>query len=161
MLHLILGNTGAGKTTYAQKLKEENKAFIFSIDKWNHLLFFPDKKEEDGVDWVLERIERAEQMMMDTIQQLESLGIDSILDLGLSKIAHRDKWWHFAQDHGFKTQIHYLDIDKETRKRRVSQRNNEKGDSYEFEVNEEAFNFMESWFETPSTEELRKAIIIK
>jgi len=160
MLYLIVGNTGAGKTTYAQTLKMENKALLFTIDKWNQTLFFQDKKETDGVEWVLERIDRAEKVMMDTIIQLESLGIDSILDLGLSKGEHREKWRRFAQEHGFKTQIHFLNIDRDTRRNRVTQRNDEKGDSFEFEVNEEAFNFMESWFEKPTEEELQDAIII-
>lgn len=160
MLHLIIGNTGAGKTTYAQKLKKENKAILFSIDTWNHTLFLMDKKEEDGVEWVLERIDRAELMMMDMITQLESEGIHSILDLGLSKKEHRDKWRTFAQNHGFTTLIHFLNIDRDTRRKRVTQRNDEKGASFEFEVNDEAFNFMESWFETPTAEELKDAILI-
>jgi len=160
MLHLIIGNTGAGKTTYAQQLKAENKAFLFSIDKWNKTLFLSDKKEEDGVEWILERIDRAEEMMMDTIQQLETMGIDSILDVGLSKKEHRDKWRNFAQAHNFETSIHFLNMDQQTRRKRVTQRNQEKGASYEFEVSDEDFNFMESWFETPTEQELINATII-
>jgi adenylate kinase family enzyme len=33
MIHLIVGSTGAGKTTYAQKLKKENQGILFSIDQ--------------------------------------------------------------------------------------------------------------------------------
>ena len=43
MIHLILGNTGAGKTTYAQALKKEAKGVIFSVDYWNNTLFMADK----------------------------------------------------------------------------------------------------------------------
>lgn len=35
MIHLIVGNTGAGKTTYSNKLKRKTNGIIFSIDKWN------------------------------------------------------------------------------------------------------------------------------
>lgn len=161
MLHLIIGNTGAGKTTYALQLKAQNKGIIFSIDKWNNTLFFQDKTEEDGVDWILERIERAENMMMDTILQLENANIDSILDLGLSKFEHREKWRQFTLKHGFQYQLHFLNIDKETRKERVTKRNQEQGDSFEFEVNDEAFDFMETWFEVPGSEELVGAIVIR
>ena len=59
MIHLIVGNTGSGKTTYANKLKEKTKGVIFSIDKWNKTLFLPDKSPSDGVEWFLQRIERA------------------------------------------------------------------------------------------------------
>ncbi|NPD45711.1 ATP-binding protein [Lentimicrobium sp. S6] len=161
MLHLIIGNTGAGKTTYALQLKAQNKGLIFSIDKWNNTLFFQDKTEGDGVEWILERIERAENMMMDTILQLENAEVDSILDLGLSKFEHREKWRQFAKEHDFKYQIHYLNIDKETRRKRVTKRNQEQGDSFEFEVSAEAFDFMETWFEAPRSEELVGAIVVR
>ena len=38
MIHLIVGNTGSGKTTYSNKLKNEINAITFSIDKWNIIL---------------------------------------------------------------------------------------------------------------------------
>jgi predicted kinase len=56
MIHLIVGNTGSGKTTYAQKLKAETQSVIFSIDKWNKTLFLDDKKEDDVLEWYFERI---------------------------------------------------------------------------------------------------------
>lgn len=54
MIHLIVGNTGIGKTTYSNKLKATTKGVIFSIDFWNNTLFIPDKNPEDGLDWFLE-----------------------------------------------------------------------------------------------------------
>jgi len=159
MIHLIVGNTGSGKTTYAQKLKEETQALIFSIDKWNKTLFLADKKEEDGLEWFLERIERAESMILDLVIQLEAAGTDSILDLGLSKFDHREKFRKFADEHGFEIKLHFLDVPKAIRWERVVQRNNEKGDTFEFEVSEDNFNFMESWFEKPEGEELKGSVI--
>ena len=49
MIYLIVGNTGAGKTTYSHQLKEKVGGFLFSIDVWNSVLFLPDKKDEDGL----------------------------------------------------------------------------------------------------------------
>ncbi|MFT5749517.1 MAG: putative kinase [Ancylomarina sp.] len=160
MIHLIVGNTGSGKTTYAQSLRSETQAVIFSIDKWNKTLFLDDKKENDGLEWFLERIERAESMILDLVIQLESSGTDSILDLGLSKFSHREKFGQFAKSHGFEIKLHFLDIPKEIRWERVCQRNQEKGDTFEFEVSEANFNFMESWFEQPQSNELNKAVIL-
>jgi predicted kinase len=119
MIHLIVGNTGSGKTTYSNKLKEEIKGIIFSIDKWNNTLFLPDKKSEDGLAWFLERIERAELLMSNLILQLESIKTDSILDLGLSKFKHREKFRQFARINNIDIKIHYLDISKKTRRKRV------------------------------------------
>ena len=161
MIHLIVGNTGSGKTTYAQKLKEEIQSVIFSIDKWNKTLFLDDKTEEDGLEWFLERIERSESMILDLVLQLEHAGTDSILDLGLSKLEHREKFRKFAEQNGFEIKLHFLDIPKETRWERVCQCNNEKGETFEFEVSEANFNFMESWFENPVYEELENANILK
>jgi len=161
MIHLLIGNTGAGKTTYALQLKKETKGIIFSIDKWNKTLFLDDKKETDGLDWFLERIERGEAMIMDLIIQLENAGVDSILDLGFSKYEHRQKFKAYANDHGYKIQYHFLDISKETRLARVMKRNTEKGATFEFVVSQENFDFMESWFETPEDEEMIGGVIIR
>lgn len=160
MIHLIVGNTGSGKTTYSNELKEKTNGIIFSIDKWNNVLFLADKKPTDGLDWFLERIGRAETMIMDLVEQLEQSGTDSILDLGLSKFEHREKFRYFADLKGFELTIHFLDISKGTRLNRVMKRNSEKGDTFEFEVSRENFDFMEDWFEKPTTKELGGGIVI-
>lgn len=160
MIHLIVGNTGSGKTTYAKELKQKIMSVVFSIDQWNNTLFFPDKKETDGLDWFLERIDRVEAMIMQLIHQLEDANTDAILDLGLSKFEHREKFRAFAKQHHYDYKLHFLDISKATRLERVMQRNNEKGETYEFEVSQENFDFMETWFERPNEEELSQCIII-
>jgi len=161
MIHLIVGNTGAGKTTYAQQLKEEIGGVVFSIDQWNKTLFFPDKKEPDGLDWFLERIDRVENMIGSLVLQLESSDTDSILDLGLSKYAHRQKFRDFAMEHGFTIKIHFLDVSKEERLKRVMNRNKEKGETFEFEVTRENFDFMETWFERPLDDEIDGGLIVR
>jgi predicted kinase len=49
MLHLIVGNTGSGKTTYATELKNKTKGVLFSIDTWNKTLFLTDKTPTNGL----------------------------------------------------------------------------------------------------------------
>ena len=137
MIHLIVGNTGSGKTTYSAELKRKTNGIIFSIDKWNKTLFLADKKPVDGLEWFLERIDRAEKLIMELIQQLENSQTESILDLGLSKYEHREKFRNFAKSNGYELKFHFLDISKETRLKRVMKRNNEKGATYEFEVTKE------------------------
>ncbi len=159
MIHLIVGNTGSGKTTYSKELKFKTNGIIFSIDKWNNILFLPDKKTTDGLAWFLEKIERAEQLIMSLIVQLEASKTDSILDLGLSKYEHREKFRQFAKENGFEIKVHFLDISKDTRLKRVMHRNNEKGETFEFEVTKENFDFMENWFEKPTKIELENSFI--
>ena len=161
MIHLIVGNTGSGKTIYAHNLREENQGIVFSIDKWNNRLFMPDKTKENGLEWMLERIDRSENLMMHYILQLEHKGIDSILDLGFSKFSHREKFRAFALKNNIDYKLHYLDISIAIRKDRVIKRNIEKGDTYEFEVKLEDLDFMETWFEAPTPAELEKGVHIK
>ena len=134
MIHLILGNTGAGKTTYALSLKEKEQGVIFSIDHWNKTLFLADKTSEDGVDWFLERIHRSDTMIQSLVVQLAS--------------------------HNIPFQIHFLDIPLEIRTQRVKQRNQEKGATFQFEVSETDMEFMETWFEKPTPNEVADALII-
>lgn len=159
MIHLVVGNTGSGKTTYSKELKSKTNGIVFSIDQWNNILFLPDKKPTDGLEWFLERIDRAEQLILNLIVQLEASKTDSILDLGLSKFEHRDKFRKFAEENGFEIKLHFLDISKETRLKRVMARNEEKGETFEFEVTKENFDFMENWFEKPTNIELKNAIV--
>lgn len=160
MIHLIIGNTGSGKTTYANKLKNKTNGIVFSIDKWNKTLFLEDKKPSDRLEWFLERIARAEEIILDLITQLENSKTDSILDLGLSKYEHREKFRKFAQLNKFDLTSHFLDIPKETRLKRVLKRNSEKGETFEFEVSRENFDFMEGWFERPTKKEMIGGIVI-
>ncbi|WNW02013.1 ATP-binding protein [Tenacibaculum sp. HL-MS23] len=160
MIHLIVGNTGSGKTTYSAELKKETKGVVFSIDKWNKTLFLADKKATDGLEWFLEKINRAEKVILELVEQLESSKTDSILDLGLSKFEHREKFRQFAEANGYEIKIHFLDISKETRFKRVLKRNSEKGDTFQFEVSKEDFDFMETWFEKPTEKELKYGVII-
>jgi predicted kinase len=161
MIYLVVGNTGSGKTTYANELKRKTNGIVFSIDKWNNTLFLADKKSTDGLHWFLERIDRAEAMIMDLAIQLENSGIDAILDLGLSKFEHREKFREFAALNNYEITIHFLDIPKETRLNNIIKRNKEKGATYEFEVSQENFDFMEEWFEKPTEQEMIGGIIIK
>lgn len=160
MIHLIVGNTGAGKTTYSHQLRKQTAGIIFSIDKWNSHLFLKDKTENDGLEWMLERISRSETLIEHYILQLEHSGVDSILDLGFSKFEHRQKFRDFAIRNKIDCKIHYLDIAIDLRKERVIKRNTEKGIAYEFEVKQEDFDFMETWFETPTHAELEQGVHI-
>jgi len=160
MIHMIFGNTGAGKTTYAQNLKKETKGVIFSIDEWNNTLFIPDKMDTDGVDWFLERIKRVDTMIQSLVMQMQASGTHAILDLGFAKEQRRMAFYAFAKAQQIPLQIHFLDVPKGVRKKRVVKRNTEKGETFQFEVSESDFEFMESWFERPNAEEIENAQII-
>ena len=99
-------------------------------------------------------------MILNLVHQLEKTNTDSILDLGLSKFEHRKKFRTFATKNDYDLKLHFLDITKETRLQRVLLRNEEKGETYQFEVTQENFDFMETWFEKPNSNEMIDGIII-
>jgi predicted kinase len=47
-LHLIIGSTGAGKSTYARTLATRHSGVRFAIDEWMLELFEPDRPEDAG-----------------------------------------------------------------------------------------------------------------
>lgn len=159
MMHLITGNTGAGKSTYAISLKDKTKGVIFSVDHWNKVLFMPDKKETDGVDWFLERIARSDKMIQSLVLQLSAIKVPVILDLGFAKQKRRALFYAFAKANKIPYQLHYLDVNNHTRLQRVIHRNEKQGETFQFEVTKEMFEFMETWFEKPTATELENAII--
>ena len=88
---LVVGCTGAGKTTYARKLADDMGAIRFLIDEWMVPLFGPDQPTPIRFDWMMERVNRCEAMIFATVRQIVARGGTAVLDLGFTKNAHREK----------------------------------------------------------------------
>jgi predicted kinase len=153
---LISGSTGAGKTTYSRKIAQEFSAVVFSIDEWMKTLFWMDAPKGGDLNWALERVRRCEEQIWTLAQRLLDSGHPVILDLGFSKKDQRDRFRSLVLSSGHQPELHFLDISVETRRDRVKQRNLTKSETYEFHVNEKTFDWMESYFERPTQEELAK-----
>ncbi|HEX3344301.1 MAG TPA: ATP-binding protein [Polyangiaceae bacterium] len=159
-VHLITGNVGAGKTTYAMELADRLGGVRFSTDEWMVTLFHADMKDVMDLPWTLERIDRLERQVWKVVAQLASRGIDAVLDLGLSKKAHREKHRALARALGIDAKLHFLDVDLATRALRVKKRNAEKRESFAFEVTDAMIEFMEGYFERPDGDELAGAVVV-
>lgn len=156
-VHLICGSTGAGKTTYAIALTERAGAIRFSIDEWMAALFVADAPATPDLAWGLDRTGRCEVQIWEVSRQVLARGLDVVLDLGLSKRAHRDRFRALAREAGAPSRLHYLDVDRETRRARVRTRNAERTGTFSVEVTDFMFDFMEGWFEPPDGDELEGA----
>lgn len=148
---LVTGGTGAGKTTYSQKLCKEIGALRFSIDDWMTGLFWMDAPEGGATfDWAMTRIERAEGLIRQTAKQALAQNLSIILDLGFTKANHRQDFSKWGQSLGYSCELHWIDIPQDIRWERVQGRNREKGESYTMDVTREMFDFMEGEWEMPS-----------
>lgn len=150
---LVVGCTGAGKTTYARKLADELGALRFSIDEWMVPLFGPDQPNPIRFDWMMERVNRCEAMIFDMVRQASARGLVSVLDLGFTTFEHRAKFRMLCAESGLTVVVHFLDVPANIRWERVQSRNAERGETFAMQVDRAMFDFMETLWEPPTVVE--------
>jgi predicted kinase len=159
--HLICGSVGAGKTTYATALADRVRGVRFSVDEWMMNLFLPDRPESLSLGWAIERTARCEMQMWAVGDQLLARHIDVVFDVGLSKREHRERFRMRAAQAGADSKLHYLDVDADTRRERVRQRNGQiHRASTPLIVTDAMFDWMDGSFEAPDDDELYEAMIV-
>jgi predicted kinase len=156
---MICGSTGAGKTTYAQKLLGQMSAVHYGIDEFMKALFWMDVGEfregESQFEWVMTRIDRCEKLIKQLALQNIKGGISAIMDLGFSENKQRKKIYDWCLENNLKYELHYIHSDPLTRWKRVEERNKNVGDS-SLIVTRETFDWMEEYFKIPDTKELEQ-----
>ncbi len=159
-IHIVFGPQGSGKSTYSKKLSEEIKGVHLSIDDWMWKLYGEDLPKPMNFNWIMERVERCEKQIWSTSEKMASCGCNVVLDLGFTKVAKRKLFQSLAEERGFSTQLHFVNAPHSIRRKRVLERNINKGETFSFEVTPAIFDFMENEFHNPTDEELAKAIVI-
>ncbi|WP_419904818.1 AAA family ATPase [Kiloniella sp.] len=157
---LIVGNAGAGKSTYAGQLAARKNAIVFSVDEWMKTLFFMDMPDPPLYFWALERTQRCEAQQLSESLKILDKGISVILDIGFFARSQRERVQDFLCDHGVVFETHYLDVDKETRWERVDYRNQAQTETFQFEVSREIFEFCETIFEPLDEDERANAVVV-
>lgn len=154
-LILVVGLTGAGKSTYCHQLAVKEKAMVFSIDQWMKSLFWQDMPKEPDMKWFqensawyMERIERCEKFIAEETKSLLSRDVSVILDLGFTAKSHRLQYLELGRSIGSETEIHFLDVPEDERWRRVQKRNEQKGSTFSMHVSREMFDYINEIFET-------------
>ena len=168
MIHLICGPIGAGKTTYAMKLAEETNSIRFSEDEWLAKLFVPDAPEgllnqpmQVVGEWASEKYHRCRGQIWLVCKQLLKNNISIVLDGAAANKTQRDIIRKKAPDNNVPFQLHYIHAHRDTRYKRVFERNSEKGETFSLEVTLAMFEHIERFFEAPANEELQQAIVIE
>jgi predicted kinase len=149
-LILVVGCTGAGKTTYARALADDIGGIRFSIDEWMVTLFGAERPEPIEFAWMIERIDRCETQIFAIACQLARRGVPAILDLGFTRKVHRDKFRALAADAGLTAAVHFVDVPAAERWSRVERRNREQGETFAMQVDRQMFDFMEGMWEPPA-----------
>jgi predicted kinase len=160
-VNLVSGSTGAGKTTLACKLAEEKLAVRFSIDEWMNNLYWPD--QEPGADycWAIERVERCERQIWMSAMEVLRCGREVVLDLGFSELRQRARFAKLAAGAEAELVTYFVTADPDVRRARVRLRNDEKRETFEFEVTDDMFDFMEGVFERPTDDEPGKLLVVQ
>lgn len=112
---LICGKICCGKTTYAQKLCNENNAVLLSVDEITLALF--------GQYCGDEYVEKTEKYLLNKSLELINNGINVVLDWGFWTKAERKYAKGFYKSRNIVCELHYIDISDETWKYRLNKRN--------------------------------------
>ena len=153
LVHLVVGSTGAGKSTYSKAFAAQHRVMRFAIDEWMVALFGKDRPEDAGYAWYSDRIERCTNQIWSECLQLLALGHGVVLEIGLTNRAARSEFYQRVEAAGYDCQLHVLEAPRELRWQRVEQRNRERGDTYSLEVTRDMFDFVETMWEPPDEAE--------
>lgn len=156
-LILVVGCTGAGKSTYARALADQLGGLRFSVDEWMTVLFWADSPQPIEFSWTMERVNRCEAQIFAMAQQAAARGVLRVLDLGFTTKAHHDKFRALGEAVDLSVAVHFVDVPAGERWRRVEQRNTQQGETFSLTVGRGMFDFMEGLWEPPSEAEWRAA----
>ena len=141
----MCGLPGSGKTTLARQLEREQSALRLSPDDWISVLSF------DAYDETKRAAVEAIQWQV-AARALE-LGLNVVLDFGVWSRRERDDFRARAAQLGAKTEVRFLDVDRDELWARLERRNAELLPGT-FRVNEAQLDEFLRMFEVPVPEEL-------
>ena len=116
-------------------------------------LFWMDAPNPPRFDWTMERVSRCETLIWQRTIEVSALGYNIVLDLGFSEPTQRGKFYSLLKSADIPYEIHFLDIPADVRWNRIIKRNNTL-DHTSIHVSKETFDWMESYFQAPTEQEL-------
>jgi predicted kinase len=153
-IHLVLGAVGAGKSSYALRLADEQAAVRLTLDAWMATLFRPDRPDEGVIAWYAERSARCIAQMWALATEMIARRINVILEIGLLAQSERERFYARVNDAGIDLCIHLLDASREVRRARVAARNCDQGETFSMVVPPEIFELASDLWEPPDEAEL-------
>lgn len=149
---LICGKICSGKTYYAKQLKEKYNAVILSTDEATFDLINNEQGEFYNVFAA-----RVNNYLKKKAAEIALAGANVILDWGFWAKKDRADISAYFTERNIQFEWHYIDVDDETWKRNISERNAKvksgNGGS-DFYVDEELLNKVNTIFEVPEQSEI-------
>ncbi len=146
--HIVCGQVCSGKTTFAQKLENENSAIRITPDEWM-LKLYPDQLSNDEFDSFFYR---CCEVAWDTSVKIFGQGIDVVLDFGFWKKDDRTAYKEKLRILGVQYKLYYIMCDNDIIRQRLHLRNQNLPFGT-FLINDEMFDYFSPQFEAPQDEE--------
>ena len=155
---IMCGKICSGKSTYAEKLKLENKAVILSVDELTLALF--ENQAGEKLDFYVEKLK--EYFLKKSLDIVEA-GADVILDWGFWTKKERDYAREFYDSRNISYQFYYMNVGIDEWKKRILKRNQKiKREQLEtYPIDKGLLSKVEKMFEEPDRKELKDMIIIE
>lgn len=155
---IMCGKICSGKSTYAEKLKLENKAVILSVDELTLALF--ENQAGEKLDFYVEKLK--EYFLKKSLDIVEA-SADVILDWGFWTKKERDYAREFYDSRNISYQFYYMNVGIDEWKKRILKRNQEiKSEQLEaYPIDKGLLSKVEKMFEEPDRKELKDMIIIE
>ena len=161
-IHLLVGNTGAGKSTYRRPARCLRATRMSSRSTSGcGCCSIADQPDPPSYDWAIERTRRIDRQAVTEATRLAALGVPVILDLGFFAREHRDRVRAAIAEAGGQSVLHLLDVPMAERWRRLERRNRERSAGWQFDVDRATFEACERLYEPPGQDELAGAIIVR
>ena len=154
IVHLVIGSTGAGKSTFARKLADDTQSVRFTMDEWMVRLYRDDKPEDANAHWFMERIARITEQIWEMTLQLHARGTSVVLEIGLTQKIDRETFYTRIREADIPLRLYMVDATPEVRWARVEARNQAQGETYSLQVTRGMFEFVEGMWEPPAADEL-------
>ncbi|MFI9320162.1 MULTISPECIES: AAA family ATPase [Kitasatospora] len=150
VVFLLVGLTGSGKTTYAQRELEPQDAVRLSVDEAVH-----ERHGRYGIDYpentYFEKEAPVVAELHSRLVELVSEGRDVVWDHGLWQRKDRDAMKELVESAGGRWRLLYFPVDRDELLRRLAERN-QRGDANALIVTPEALDDFFARFEAPQDE---------
>ncbi len=152
-VYLVIGPVGAGKSTFACKLADEQAALRLTLDDWMAVLFRPDRPDDGVMAWYRERTARCVEQIWAVAREALERGIDAVLEVGLLQRGEREQMYQRVRDADLDMVVYVLDAARDVRRARVEQRNRVQGATFAMVVPPAIFEYASDLWAAPDASE--------